>query len=80
MNAASSASVAALVPAYQSAAFIQPTLDALTLRSLLTGNAAVDLYTGSVPNVRWGFGKLDVLAAAGALPSAGRPVAPEPTP
>lgn len=33
MNAASSASVAALVPAYQAAAFIQPTLDALSAQT-----------------------------------------------
>jgi subtilisin family serine protease len=43
---------------------INPSLDAVTLHDVLTDNAAVDFFTGGVPNPEWGFGKLDVLAAA----------------
>jgi subtilisin family serine protease len=43
---------------------INPLLDSLTLHDILTDNAALDSFTGGVPNPIWGFGKLDVLAAA----------------
>jgi subtilisin family serine protease len=43
---------------------ISPSLDASQIKSLLTSTAATDTYTGSVPNTRWGYGKMDVLKAA----------------
>lgn len=39
-----------------------PTLTAQEIKSLLTANARADAYTGSVPNLRWGYGKLDIAA------------------
>lgn len=42
-------------------------LDAAQLKELLTRHARSDLFTGAVPNYRWGYGKLDVLAAAHAM-------------
>ncbi len=39
-----------------------PTLTAQEIKSLLTANAHADAYTGSVPNLRWGYGKLDIAA------------------
>ncbi len=46
---------------------IDDTLTASTVKSLLQDNAQTDGYTGSIPNVTWGYGKLDALAAADAL-------------
>jgi hypothetical protein len=43
--------------------FRSPTLTAAEVRELLTSAASRDGYTGTVPNVRWGFGKLDAWAA-----------------
>lgn len=42
-------------------------LDATQLRNVLTTNTRRDSYTGSVPNNRWGWGKLDIAAAARAV-------------
>ncbi|NQV50834.1 MAG: S8 family serine peptidase [Candidatus Marinimicrobia bacterium] len=35
-------------------------LTAAQVKSLLTSNAKSDLYTGSVPNTEWGYGKLNI--------------------
>jgi minor extracellular serine protease Vpr len=43
-----------------------PTLDAVQVRDILRGSARADSATGAVPNTRWGYGKLDALAAVGA--------------
>jgi hypothetical protein len=57
-----------------------PTHDALDIRDLLSATARTDSFTGQVPNVQWGFGKLDVSAALGGTEAAGIvlyfPVAP----
>jgi subtilisin family serine protease len=42
---------------------VDPKLTGSEVLDLLTRTASHDEYTGSVPNVRWGFGKLDVWAA-----------------
>jgi hypothetical protein len=42
---------------------VDPKLTGSEVLDLLTRTARHDEYTGSVPNVRWGFGKLDVWAA-----------------
>ncbi len=44
------------------------TLTASAVKSLLTSNAMMDAFTGSLlPNTRWGYGKLDVAKAMTAL-------------
>jgi subtilisin family serine protease len=43
---------------------LNPTLDAIQLRSLVTATARVDANVTPVPNNDWGYGKLDVKAAA----------------
>lgn len=43
---------------------INPFLDAAMVQDILIDNAAMDNNTGVVPNPAWGFGKLDVFAAA----------------
>lgn len=43
---------------------ISPSLSAQQIKSFLTSTAATDSYTTSVPNVSWGYGKMDVLKAA----------------
>jgi subtilisin family serine protease len=48
-----------------------PTRDALDIRNLLSATAGTDSFTGQVPNVPWGFGKLDVSAALGGTEAAG---------
>ncbi len=45
-----------------------PNLDAGQLRNRLTTHARIDSFTGTVPNNRWGYGKLDVWAASGITP------------
>lgn len=40
-----------------------PSLTASEVKSLLTGTAMTDGYTGSVPNPTWGNGKLDIFRA-----------------
>ena len=42
---------------------IDPSLTTGEVRSLLTATASTDSNTGSIPNFRWGWGKLDVAAA-----------------
>jgi hypothetical protein len=42
---------------------LNPNLDAIQLRTLLTETARSDIYTGAVPNNNWGYGKPDALAA-----------------
>jgi subtilisin family serine protease len=45
-----------------------PTLDAAAVKSALQRSARADAFTGTVPNARWGHGKLDVNAALAAVP------------
>jgi len=53
---------------------INPQLTADDIRTLLTDSAVRDGFTGSVPNVRWGWGKLNVAVAVANVDS------PEPPP
>lgn len=39
------------------------TLTAQQAKTILTSSARSDAYTGTVPNYRWGYGKLDIYAA-----------------
>ena len=48
---------------YAQALELDPTLDATQLRTLVTGGALTDGFTGAVPNDDWGHGKLDADAA-----------------
>ena len=43
---------------------LDPTLTTNRLRTILRDTATVDSFTGTVPNLQWGYGKLNVLAAA----------------
>ena len=45
-----------------------PGADAATIKSALQRSARTDAFTGAVPNARWGYGKLDALAAVAATP------------
>jgi len=45
-----------------------PKADAAAIKSALQRSARVDAFTGTVPNPRWGHGKVDALAAVGAIP------------
>jgi uncharacterized protein (TIGR03437 family) len=42
---------------------MNPTLDAKQVKDILQQTARADDYTGPVPNSRWGYGKIDALAA-----------------
>ncbi|HZM70837.1 MAG TPA: S8 family serine peptidase, partial [Candidatus Cryosericum sp.] len=46
---------------------LNPTLDAIDLRTLITRTGRTDTNTGSVPNNDWGWGKVDAKAAADLL-------------
>lgn len=46
---------------------MDPTLDALQVRSLLQRGARADAFTGAVPNAQWGYGKVDALGSLTAL-------------
>lgn len=51
-----------------------PTMDAIQVRQILRSSARADSFTGAVPNIRWGHGKLDALAAVTATPPISVPV------
>jgi subtilisin family serine protease len=55
-------------------------LDAAQLKNFLTTTARRDAFTGNVPNTRWGYGKLDVLAAATNVAPPPMTATPTPTP
>lgn len=40
-----------------------PMATAASIKALFTGGAVADAFTGSAPNMTWGYGKLDVLQA-----------------
>jgi len=46
---------------------VNPQLTVDQVRDLLHQTARADAFTGSVPNTRWGYGKLDALAAVEAV-------------
>jgi len=52
---------------------INPQLTADDVRTLLTDSAIRDVYTGAVPNTRWGWGKLDIAATVANVSSAQPP-------
>ncbi len=45
-----------------------PTLDAAQVKAILTQTATHDDFTGSVPNINWGYGKIAPAAALAATP------------
>ncbi len=45
----------------------KPTLTAGEIKSLLQRNATQDSFTGAVPNLKWGYGKLDLAAVRAIL-------------
>ncbi|WP_395703583.1 S8 family serine peptidase [Aquabacterium sp.] len=45
-----------------------PGLDAAAIRAALRSSARSDAFTGAVPNPRFGYGKVDALAALAAIP------------
>src|SRR5207253_1963321 len=49
---------------------INPTLDAGQVKKILQQTARSDSFTGAVPNNRWGYGKVDALAAVAAAAAA----------
>jgi len=58
---------------------INPQLTADEVRTLLTDSAVRDVYTGAVPNTRWGWGKLDIATAVANVGSTEPSVDPSPT-
>ena len=44
-----------------------PTLDQIEMRDILEETAREDAFTGAVPSVEWGYGKIDAYAAATAV-------------
>src|SRR5262249_45512576 len=50
---------------------LNPALDAIDLRNLVTSTAISDTDTGATPNYDWGFGKANALAAAGLFMTGG---------
>jgi hypothetical protein len=52
------------------ALFLQrdPTATAAEIKSCVISAARADSFTGSVPNTKWGYGKLDVQASMGIVP------------
>jgi uncharacterized protein (TIGR03437 family) len=48
---------------------MKPSLTALQIRDILRQTARADSFTGPVPNPRWGYGKIDALAALNAVNS-----------
>ncbi|MEW5825585.1 MAG: S8 family serine peptidase [Candidatus Bipolaricaulota bacterium] len=59
---------------------LDPSMTPDDVRAALTAAAARDAFTGTTPNVRWGWGKLDVEAAVAGVeipepsPAPGRPI------
>ncbi|HYA97520.1 MAG TPA: S8 family serine peptidase [Methylomirabilota bacterium] len=45
----------------------KPTLTSGEIKALLERNATQDSFTGQVPNVKWGYGKLDIAAVRAVL-------------
>ena len=45
-----------------------PRLDAVSVKSILQSTARQDSFTGGLPNPKWGYGKIDALAALNAVP------------
>jgi minor extracellular serine protease Vpr len=43
---------------------INPSLNAMQVKQILSSTGRNDMYTGILPNTGWGFGKVDVFAAA----------------
>ena len=46
---------------------MKPTLDVATAKQILHETARADAFTGAVPNMKWGYGKIDALAALSRL-------------
>jgi subtilisin family serine protease len=59
---------------------VNPRLTSSELLELVTSTAARDRYTGATPNVRWGYGKLDVWAALGEVEPSEPPLPPDSRP
>jgi subtilisin family serine protease len=57
---------------------VNPRLSVDEVRALLTQAATRDVYTGAVPNTRWGWGKLNVAAAIAEVEPPENPVEPPP--
>jgi len=46
-----------------------PALDAAQVKDILTKTALQDTFTGAVPNINWGYGKIAPAAALAATPA-----------